>query len=180
MKNLWILGIVVGSWGCASSTVLPTSDASSYAGYQEDLSTNLPEFPDFRPALQQVTPAVSSSSQSVDVALAQLMQKGYEKAKGEPYFSGFSVLVYSGVDRNEAFRTRDNLALVFPDLSPEIQYQQPRYLVKVGRYGYKIEAQRAFSTVKMQFPMARIIQDRFLRKEYTTPPSTDANAPGKD
>ena len=180
MKNFWILGIVVWSWGCAGSAVLPTAGPTSYAGYQEDLSTSLPEYPDFRAALQQVTPAVASSSQAVDAPLAQLMQKGYEKAKGEPYFSGFTVLVYSGVDRNEAFKTRDNLALAFPELSPEMQYQQPRYLVKVGRYGYKIEAQRAFSMLKTQFPMSRIIQDRFLRKEYVSPTSTDSNAPGQD
>jgi hypothetical protein len=180
MKNFWIVGLVVLIWGCASSAAIPTSDPNAYAEYQEDLSTALPDFPDYRKALQEVTPAAPASSQAVDASLAQLMQKGYEKAKGEPYFSGFTVLVYSGVDRNEAFLTRDNLAAAFPELSPEMQYQQPRYLVKVGRYGYKIEAQRAFSTLKTQFPMARIMQDRFLRKEYITPTTSDANAPRQD
>ena len=180
MKNFWIVGLVVLTWGCASSAVVITPDPSAYAGYQEDLSTALPDFPDYKEELQKVTPAAPASSQAVDAPLAQLMQKGYEKAKGEPYFSGFTVLVYSGVDRNEAFRTRDNLAAAFPELSPEMQYQQPRYLVKVGRYGYKIEAQRAFSTLKTQFPMARIMQDRFQRKEYTPPTTPDANAPRQD
>lgn len=180
MKNFWIVGLVVWTWGCASSAALPTVDPISYEGYQEDLSSALPDFPDYKEALQKVTPAVPSSSQTVDRSLARLMQKGYEKAKGEPYFSGFTVLVYSGVDRNEAFKNRDDLALAFPELSPEIQYEQPRYLVKVGQYGYKIEAQRAFSILKAQFPMARIIQDRFLRKEYTSPNATDGNAKRQD
>ena len=88
------------------------------------------------------------------------------------------MLVYSGVDRNEAFRTKETLSSAFPELNPEIQYQQPRYLVKVGSYGFKIEAQPAYYQLKTQFPAARIIQDRFLRKEYT--PSSPTNAQGQN
>jgi hypothetical protein len=110
--------------------------------------------------------------------LAQRISKNFEKAKTEPYYSGFTVLVYSGVDRNEAFRTKETLSTLFPELNAEIQYQQPRYLIKVGGYGFKIEAQPAYYKLKTQFPAARIIQDRFLRKEYT--PSSPANAQGQN
>jgi hypothetical protein len=181
MKNFWILGMVIVVFGCKTSTALPQVDASTFSGYQEDLSTRLPDFPDYAKALQKLNTSLPASSQSVDAQLADRMRNGYEKTKGEPYFSGFTVLVYSGVDRNEAFKTRDNLALFFPEVKTEMQYQQPRYLVKVGRYGYKIEAQPVFYKLKTQFPTARIIQDRFLRKEYTPPPATESsNAQGKN
>ena len=178
MKNFWILGIVFLFWACKTSTGLPQVVAVDYSRYQEDLSGRLPDFPDYKQALQEVTPSLPSSSQSVDKVLAQRISKNYEKAKMEPYYSGFTVLVYSGVDRNEAFRTKDALSTVFPELNPEIQYQQPRYLVKVGSYGFKIEAQPAYYQLKTQFPAARIIQDRFLRKEYTQ--SSPSNAQGQN
>ncbi len=180
MKNFWILGIVLVVWGCKTNAVLQQLETVDYSQYQEDLSTQLPDFPDFTVALQEVTPALPSSSQEVDVQLGQRLRRNYEKAKSEPYFNGFTILVYSGVDRNEAFKTKDGVSLLFPDLNPEMQYQQPRYLVKVGSYGYKIEAQPIYYKLKAQFPAARIIQDRFLREEYTISTGTNSNAKGKN
>ena len=181
MKNFWILGMVLVVWGCKTNAGVTQLEAVDYSRYQEDLTTRLPDFPDYTQSLQQLNTSLPASSESADEQLEERMRIGYEKAKGEPYFSGFTVLVYSGVDRNEAFKTRDNLALFFPEVKTEMQYQQPRYLVKVGRYGYKIEAQPVFYKLKTQFPTARIIQDRFLRKEYTSPPATESsNAQGKN
>jgi|GEM_PF-608442 len=181
MKNFWILGMVIVVLGCKTSTAFPQVGAATYSGYQEDLSVRLPDFPDYSQALKALKTSMPASSQSVDAQLAERMRNGYEKTKGEPYFSGFTVLVYSGVDRNEAFRTRDNLAMLFPELKTEMQYQQPRYLVKVGRYGYKMEAQPVYYRLKTQFPTVRIIQDRLQRKEYTPPPATEtSNAQGQN
>lgn len=178
MKNFWILGIVFLFWACQTTSGLPQAVAVDYSKYQENLNERLPDFPDYKQALQEVTPSLPSSSQAVDQVLAQRISKNYEKAKTEPYYSGFTVLVYSGVDRNEAFRTKETLSTLFPELIAEMQYQQPRYLIKVGGYGFKIEAQPAYHQLKTQFPAARIIQDRFLRKEYT--PSSPANAQGQN
>jgi len=180
MKNFWILGIVLVVWGCKTSAALPQLEAVDYSQYQEDLRTQLPDFPDYAQALQEVAPALPSSSQEVDAQLGQRLRRNYEKAKSEPYFNGFTILVYSGVDRNEAFKTKDGLSLLDPELNPEMQYQQPRYLVKVGSYGYKIEAQPIYYKLKAQFPAARIIQDRFLREEYTISTGTNSNAKGKN
>jgi hypothetical protein len=154
MKNFWILGIVLLFSACKTSTGLPQAEAVDYSRYQEDLSGSLPDFPDYKQALQEVTPALPSSSQEVDGQLAQRLRKNYEKAKSEPYFSGYTILVYSGVDRNEAFRTKDALAALYSELNPEMQYQQPRYLVKVGSFGFKIEAQPVYYKLKAQFPTA--------------------------
>ena len=175
MKNFWILGLGLLVWGCKPTAVLPTVEKNSFSTYYEERKSTLPTFPAYQQAMQQATPASNLPSQVVDKELESLAFKRYQRAKMEPYFTGYTVLVYSGVDRNEAFKTRDQVTLFFPEISPEMQYQQPRYLVKVGRFAYKIEAQRIFSLLKTQFPTARILQDRFQRKEYSSP-STDSNA----
>jgi hypothetical protein len=176
MKSFWIVGLVLIALGCSSSKGVPKGEASRYAGYDENISTSLPDFPDFKQALDSLNTAPPTSSQEVDLVLLEQVQKNYDKAKLAPYFNGFTVLVYSGVDRNVAFKTLEELTLLFPDSKPEMQYQQPRYLIKVGRFGYKIEAQPVFNALKKQFPTTRIIQDRFLRKEYELPSSTDTDA----
>ncbi len=180
MEKFWIIGLLILVWACKPTTNIPIEGLPSLVNYQENLTSTLPDFPDFRQVGKVPVQEVLSSSLSVDDELASLRNKIYEKNKSEPFFSGFTVLIYSGIDRSIAFKTRDDLSLYFPDYSPDMLYQQPRYLVKVGQYAYKLEAQRVFSRVKSVFPSARIIQDRFQRKEYVPPLTYDPNAPAKN
>ncbi|SFU07694.1 hypothetical protein SAMN04489724_3728 [Algoriphagus locisalis] len=168
MKKFWIVGLVLILAACKTSS--KTSDsASNYANYQEDLNSSLPVYPDYRAQMTAKSSLESSeSAEAIDEQLDQVQESLISKNKSEPYFSGYSVLVYSGIDRDKAFKTRDDLALNFPDLTPQMQYEQPRYLVKVGKFTHKIEAQKSFAEVKTEFPTARIIQDRFQREEFKT------------
>ncbi|MEP0712978.1 hypothetical protein [Algoriphagus sp.] len=168
MRVFWILGLGLILASC-KSTSKTSSSAANYANYQENLDASLPKYPDYR-AQMSAKPFVesSASTEAIDAQLDQVQASLISKNKSEPYFNGFSVLVYSGIDRAKAFKTRDDLAMNFPDLVPEMQYEQPRYLVKVGKFAHKIEAQKSFTAVKTQFPTARIIQDRFQREEFKT------------
>lgn len=168
MRVLWVLGLVLILASC-KTTKRTSSSASNYANYQENLNASLPVYPDYR-AQMIAKPSMESSgsTEAIDAQLDQIQASLVSKNKSEPYFSGYSVLVYSGIDRDKAFKTRDDLAMNFPDLVPEMQYEQPRYLVKIGKYAHKIEAQKSFTEVKTQFPTARIIQDRFQREEFKT------------
>ena len=151
------------------STGRTSSSASNYANYQENLNASLPVYPDYRAQMTAKSSFESAeSTEAIDEKLDQMQKSLISKNKSEPYFSGYSVLVYSGIDREKAFKTRDDIALNFPDLTPQMQYEQPRYLVKVGKYAHKIEAQKSFAEVKTEFPTARIIQDRFQREEFKT------------
>lgn len=180
MRKIWAIGALVLISSC--KIIRPASDggANAFSTYQEDLSSSLPQYPDFRSVSEvATTPNSSNSVQSIDKQLDEVQRKFADKNKSEPYFNGYTVLVFSGIDRDKAFKTQDDLKLYYPDYTSEMQYQQPRYLVKLGKYTYKIEAQKVFSLLKEQFPSARIIQDRFQRKEYSAP-STDQNAPIQD
>lgn len=181
MRSFWVLGILFILFGCKTLGIKKTGENSSYDSYQEDLTPSLPHYPDFRNMESQtsIQPGIQSAT-AVDDELEIVQQRLIEKNKAEIYFSGYTVLVYSGIDRNKAFNTRDEMFQYFPDLAAEMQYQEPRYLVKVGRYAYKFEAQKNYSLIKTQFPSARIIQDRFQRKEYEAPQVIDNNAQGKN
>ncbi|WP_425636727.1 hypothetical protein ACPUEN_15080 [Algoriphagus yeomjeoni] len=168
MRIFWILGLVLIIASC-KTTSKTSSTASSYANYQENLNSSLPVYPDYRAQMNAKSSIETSvSTEAIDDQLDQIQASLVSKNKSEPYFNGYSVLVYSGIDRDKAFKTRDDLAMNFPDLTPQMQYEQPRYLVKVGKFAHKIEAQKSFAEVKIQFPTARIIQDRFQREEFKT------------
>ena len=162
MRIFWILGLVLILAACKTSS--KTSDAASnYANYQENLSSSLPVYPDYRAQMSSKSSLeASKSAEAIDDQLDQVQESLISKNKSEPYFSGYSVLVYSGIDRNKAFKTRDDLATNFPDLISQMQYEQPRYLVKVGKYAHKIEAQKSFAEVKtfmltLNFPLKNTI-----------------------
>ncbi len=180
MRSFLILGILFILFGCKTLGI-KIGEKTSYEFYQEDLASSLPQYPDFRKIESKPSELTSIvSATAVDDELEIVQKRLIEKNKSEVYFSGYTVLVYSGIDRNKAFSSRDEMFQYFPDLAAEMQYQEPRYLVKVGRYAYKFEAQKNFSLIKTQFPSARIIQDRFQRKEYIVPQVIDNNAEGKN
>jgi len=180
MKTFLIAGLVLVMVGC-KTTRRASSNSSAYANYQENLNTSLPVYPDFESQLANTASANPTGSvQAVDQQLASIDQQLIQKNKSEPYFNGYSVLIYSGVNRDQAFKTQSELSENFPDLTPEMQYQAPRYLVKVGKFVYKFEAQKYFAEVKEQFPSARIIHDRFQRQEFETPQEPENNVEGQN
>ena len=75
--------------------------------------------------------------------------------------SGYTILVYSGPSRDEANKSKDMVYRVMPDSRPQIQYTQPYYRVKVGRFVERIEAQKKFTTLKKEFPTAMLVPERF-------------------
>jgi hypothetical protein len=165
--------ILMSSCALIKRSPAPTN---AYENYQEDLSSSRITFPDLEEQVaksesgpkdkEEVLPA----DEDLEIALNKLKQAN----KSEMYWSGYTVLVYSGVDRDLAFRTRNDLFTYFPDFKTDMQYQQPRYLVKVGKFVNRIEALTYYHQLKESYPTSRIIQDRFLRDGYVIPePVTD-------
>ena len=54
----------------------------------------------------------------------------------------------------------ERLASSLPDLSSEVEYAQPNFRVKVGKYYTRIDAQRDYIAVKKYFPTAIVIPDK--------------------
>ncbi|MFC4870585.1 hypothetical protein [Negadavirga shengliensis] len=147
--------------------------ADLYANYSEDLSDvrirfdDLPKVAAFEAGEGTVPP--------VDAELNQALQRIARENGEEWFYNGFTILIYSGVDRDEAFKTRNRLYSEFPDIQTDMQYQQPRYLVKVGKYIHRIEALAWYEKLKKEFPASRIIQDRFQRNRQDENPENTQN-----
>jgi hypothetical protein len=173
MRTLWVVAVLLILAGCKTNKA--TDSKNAYSNYHEDVRiSSLPQYPDFTTETSPSTGATTpKSDQSIDGELQQVSARMIEKNNSEAYYSGYTILVYSGIDRDKAFKTQEDLRTYFPDMNVEMQYQQPRYLVKVGKYNFKIESQKNFALIKPQFPTARIIQDRFQREGFVTTPEKD-------
>ncbi|SNS31889.1 hypothetical protein SAMN06295967_10762 [Belliella buryatensis] len=182
MGRLILTGVVLlflmGSCNLIKKT---GGDAEKYDSFTEDLTLTRITFPDLA---EQAAPKATSNEYAGDLTidndLTFAMESFVSGNKSERYYSGFTVLVYSGVDREAAFKTRNDLYTEFPDFKADMQYQQPRYLVKVGKFINRIEAQAYYHKLKETFPMARIIQDRFQREGYVNPDEFKDNDQGQN
>ena len=158
--------IVFISTGCGIINIKKSGhNTSRFDSYSEDLSESritFSELPEVKmPEATTEGKSSPGSGRAVDSDLDEALAYFARTKKEVPYYSGFTILVYSGLDRDLAFKTRNDLYSSFPDITAEMQYQQPRYLVKVGRYINRIEALQLFEEIKRKFSSARIIQDRF-------------------
>lgn len=163
-KTLSIVLVAAFAISCAAVKKRP---ADEFRNYEEDLSETrytFPSLPDPE-AMASRQAADASAGNAVNSQLDVAVDNFVRNNKAERHYSGFTILVYSGVDRDRAFETRNTLYSEFPDIKAFMEYQQPRYLVKVGRYINRIEAQSQYSKIKEKFPTTRIIQDRFERTE---------------
>ncbi|HEY3403079.1 MAG TPA: SPOR domain-containing protein [Ohtaekwangia sp.] len=75
------------------------------------------------------------------------------------YVEGFTIQVYSG-KREEALNAKKQLATSLPKLDCDIQFTEPIFRVKVGKYHSRLEAQEDYMAVKRYFPAAIIIPER--------------------
>ncbi|AWW31025.1 hypothetical protein DN752_13325 [Echinicola strongylocentroti] len=170
-KNIAYLSIFVVTLlvGCAGGSKMSKS-AAAYNDYEENLSPYRRTYPDL-PKAESLAPSTSGpvsaeAGDPVDSDLQVSLTKFADSNANREVYNGFTILVYSGVDRDQAFSTRNELYNTLPSqVKAEMEYDQPRYLVKVGRYINRIEAQSLFHTIKQDFPSARIIQQRFGKEE---------------
>lgn len=166
------LFVVILLAGCAGGSKMSKS-AAAYNDYQENLSSYRETYPDLPKeeslsSSQNNGPVSSEAGDPVDSDLQASLKNFARTNANRGVYNGFTILVYSGVDRKKAFSTRNKLYNTLPEqVKAEMEYEQPRYLVKVGRYINRIEAQSLFHTIKQEFPGARIIQQRFGKEEET-------------
>ena len=151
--------------GCAS-TQSTTSSSTQTSKYSEDLSVWHPkvettETPTVNPAEdRKATPYVEprfAINKQVDEVLDSI-----DRLNGARKFvEGFTIQVYSGLKREDALNAKKTLSTSFPTIESEVQYNQPNFRVKAGRYYDRMNAQRDFLLVKRLFPSAIVIPDKF-------------------
>jgi hypothetical protein len=156
--------------GCAAPSHTSTTTSASQGGgnYSEDLSVlrikpqagvqnvTTPVNPvEERKATPYVEPKIAVNKQ-VDAVLDSIDRINHTRK----FVDGFTIQVYSGLKREDALNAKRHLSISFPAIESEVQYSQPNFRVKAGRYYDRMNAQKDFLSVKRVFPSAILIPDR--------------------
>lgn len=158
--------------GCASQKKTTSTTTTATGGkYSEDLSA-------YRPKQEAVAPATGGNTTTTQTPDGR-KQTPYVEAKYavnkkvdivldsiDRYnllanaVDGFTIQIYSGLKREDALNAKRNLTSQLPDLDVDVQYAQPNFRVKVGKYFNRLDAQKDYMAVKKHFPTAIIIPDK--------------------
>lgn len=152
--------------GCASK--IATSTSSSAGKYSEDLSVWRPE----GKAKVDTTKVVTSAPErirtdrfvearhavtgEVDAVLDSIHSDNLSKG----FIDGYTIQVYSGIKREDALNVKKKMTQSLPALESDVQYRQPNFRVRTGKYFTRLEAQQDYLAVKKYFPNAIVIPDR--------------------
>lgn len=160
---------VIGSVACTSTKVTTSSPTS----YTEDLSAYRPlvdaTYQEQMEASQKASAKNDGdekviSTRAIDAELELVIDSLVTRNKKQDFYSGYTIQLFSGQDREAAYALRNELYDKFPDLTPDISYESTRYIVRVGQYISRIEAQSTFRRIKEVYKDANVIPQRFPNK----------------
>jgi arginine deiminase len=80
------------------------------------------------------------------------------------YIDGYTIQIYSGQKREEAMNTKKKMQEEVPELIANLQYQQPKFRVTVGKYFSKLEAQKDLLDLRRKFSTAILVPEKILIK----------------
>lgn len=73
---------------------------------------------------------------------------------------GFTIQIFYGTRREDALNAKKDATIRIPEMEAEVQYLQPNFRVKVGRYFNRLQAQKDYEKIKQWFPNAILIPDK--------------------
>jgi hypothetical protein len=165
--SLFVLLIAAG---CSTKTTTTGTSASPSGKYSEDLSV-------LRPKPESTDTAKNNTSGSADMdrtqrtkyveakfavnaSLDAVLDSISEQNLALGLVDGFTIQVYSGLKREDALNVKKQMATALPDLEAEVQYAQPNFRVRAGKYFDRYAAQKDYQVIKRHFPNAIILPER--------------------
>jgi hypothetical protein len=100
-------------------------------------------------------------SHDVTSSLNVFLDSVAQRNRQYDYYTGYTIQVYSGQERQKATETKDDVYMVLPDAKPAVHFESPFWKVKVGKFYNTIEAQKTFVKIKAEFPNAIIVPEKF-------------------
>lgn len=73
---------------------------------------------------------------------------------------GYTIQIYSGQNREEAMNIKKKLSTDLPDITANLQYQQPKFRVTVGKYYSKLEAYQDLTKLRKSFSSAILVPEK--------------------
>jgi PBP1b-binding outer membrane lipoprotein LpoB len=158
--SVFLVALIVA--GCKPSQQTQTT-ASQDGKYSEDLSVLRPKIetqqqdPSSPDKIKRDPKAYVEPQFTVNKRLDAVLDSIDQINLSRKFIEGYTIQVYSGLKKEEALNAKRQLSQTVPNLNSELQYEQPNFKVKSGRYYTRLEAERDFEEIKRYFPSAIVV-----------------------
>ncbi|HCZ37544.1 MAG TPA: hypothetical protein DHV26_16615 [Cytophagales bacterium] len=145
--------------GCA---VQKTSDKP----YYENLATHRPkvtlpsENTSKDTANQTKVIAVVTPTHHVNAKVDAVLDSIDRYNQVRKFVDGYTIQIYSGQNREQAMEAKKKMTSDLPEYTANLQYQQPKFRVTVGRYFTKLEAHPDLVKLRSSFTAAILVPEK--------------------
>lgn len=162
VKFSWLLFVYILSVSTASWAQKPA--------YTEDLSSLRPKVS--AEAVDQKKDSIknkvevtrSTPRHTVNAKVDQVLDSIDRFNLTRRFVDGYTIQIYSGQKKEEALNASKKLLETYSDLKSNIQYQQPKFKVTVGKYFTRLEAQKDLLRLKRLFSSTILVPERIMIK----------------
>ncbi|NOS55609.1 MAG: SPOR domain-containing protein [Cyclobacteriaceae bacterium] len=106
------------------------------------------------------TPVQYAVNEKVDAVLDSIDRFNLTRK----FVDGYTIQIFSGQKREEALNANKKMSELVPELKANVQYQQPKFRVTVGKYFTRLEAQKDLFKLKRVFGNAILVPERIMIK----------------
>ena len=151
----------------------PTLKTGTTGDYYEDLSLFRPVYMvpelDYEPEVTLGHEATPSEKDTITLdpqfditqKLDSLLDTIAVNNQQIKFIQGYTIQVYTGSSQDEAIEAKTKVYQVLPGSRPQVTYDLPNYKVKVGKYYYRLQAQKEFAVIRKEFPTAILAPQQF-------------------
>ncbi len=133
--------------------------------YHEDLYSLRPKFEDVLDTAQQDQHRKKETlvaMRNVNVVVDEILDSINRFNVTRTFIDGFTIQIYSGQNREEAMNSKKKMITDVSDLTAELEYNQPKFRVRVGSYYSRLEAQKDLLRLKRPFPNAILVPEKIM------------------
>jgi septal ring-binding cell division protein DamX len=159
VQKIISIGLLSLLGGCASQQI-------SDKPYHENLASLRPtvtvpvDTPRKETTTQKAQLLPITPTQTVNAKVDEVLDSINRYNLVKRFVDGYTIQIYSGQNREEAMNTKKKMSTEVTDLTANLQYQQPKFTVTVGRYYTKLEAQKDLVHIRKSFNSAILVPEK--------------------
>jgi hypothetical protein len=166
-KNLYAYTLCLLILASCGPKVIPVSTAinEDFSVYRKQYSYQPEKYEGNDASIREIQLTFDSTTQQYDITmqLNRLLEAvplvAEIRLDDELRVEGWRIQIYRGRDQKEASEARQKSYTMFPNLTPYMIYNAPRYQVRVGDFLEPYEYQAFLKAFKREFPGALAIPD---------------------
>ena len=158
---IWVVSFIIAVSSCSPKIVQQTSEEN----YSEDLSAVLPPIDsvEVKKVEQKKKDPYVKPSNDITAEMNMLTDSLARDAL-QRKVTTYTIQVYIGNNRDDANEARKKVYGLLDDEVPRLEYTQPNFRVKVGKYNSRLDAHKSLTILKKAFPGALLIPERHYLK----------------